>query len=198
MAGRSRGLAAPFPRERSPEIGREMSRLYPGTGEGLGAGGFHERVPTPGYKIPPKEVHDYGQAVPSEDVRNELLNLTARISDLVEFYSEQTRRVDEYNVGTPGAPISTTTVSLFPEYDLLPEIIGSILVIGPAATTFTLQLGKRVWTTLVTDARGVWQLTSLQMELQRSDARVLTSATAGNWSLELMGTADTGTSYRYK
>jgi hypothetical protein len=64
-----------------------------------------------------------------------------------------------------------------------------------AGTAFTLKLGKRVWN-LNLPATGILVIAPVSFSLSRSDDRQLSSATSGDWSLELTGFADYTESYR--
>lgn len=100
-----------------------------------------------------------------------------------------TRLVDEYAVVSSYTAAGESVVEVQPVFDVPSERIESIIVIGPPATAFTLQLGDRFWN-LTTDATGRVVMASISMLLSRNDRRILTSVTAGNWNLELMGYAD--------
>lgn len=58
------------------------------------------------------------------------------------------------------------------------------------ATTMTLQLGDRVWN-LTMPPSGILTVSPIAVMLQRSDLRQLTVSTSGEYTLELMGYADT-------
>ena len=116
-------------------------------------------------------------------VEKMLARIARKISDV-------TRPVDEYSiVGVSAASAAVSTVEVLPQYDGINELIESILVTGPVSTAFTLQLGDRELS-LTTDTRGYAILAPVGMMLSRNDRRVLTSATSGAWTLELMGHAD--------
>lgn len=102
---------------------------------------------------------------------------------------DRTRPVDEYQTQSTDSPIGLTTIETQPQFDQIAERIESILVVGPPNTAFTLQIGDR-FLTMTTDAIGKALLAPVSMLLQRNDRRVITSAVAGNWFLELMGWAD--------
>jgi hypothetical protein len=55
--------------------------------------------------------------------------------------------------------------------------------------TFTLQLGDRQWS-LTMPASGVLVIAPLSLMLSRADRRLVSSASPGNWTLELMGWGD--------
>lgn len=63
------------------------------------------------------------------------------------------------------------------------------------STPFTLVLGKRSWN-LNLPPSGILVIAPVKFSLGRNDTRLLTSATAGDWGLELSGYADV--TYRWK
>lgn len=126
-------------------------------------------------------------------LHEELQQFRKAIGDLTKLIEDTSHRVDEYQ--TQAINESNLTIFTTPDYDVYPEIIEAVMVTGPTNTAFTLQLGKRLWT-LTTSAVGFFFIGPLKMSLDRDDSRVLTSATPGNWSLELMGYADVR--YRFK
>jgi hypothetical protein len=115
-------------------------------------------------------------------LRNELKRIPVMIAD-------RSRRVDEYSVQSL-TPESALTFTVQPQFDLFDEVIESIIVTGPPAATANLQIGDRYWA-LVMPASGILPITSIGMILGRNDIRQLTASAAGEWSLELMGYADT-------
>lgn len=65
-------------------------------------------------------------------------------------------------------------------------------ILQPAnAPTYTLQLGKRAWT-LQLPPSGIQVIGPIQIKMGRSDQRNLIASVAGDWSMELMGFAETG------
>lgn len=128
-------------------------------------------------------------------LREAVTRFDRSLSDLTTLIEDTSHRVDEFqNLPTTGAP-NVTQIQTFPDYDIYAEIIESVVVTGPAGTAYTLQLGKRIWT-LQMPAAGIYVIAPLKLSLDRDDARILTSNTAGDWTLELMGYADIR--YRYK
>lgn len=117
----------------------------------------------------------------------------ARIERVLETIARklvsQSKYVDEYQIVGGYSAISTATVEVMPQFDTMNELITSILVTGPVSTAFTLQVGDRNWG-LTTDARGLAVIAPVVIMLGRNDRRILTSVTPGNWTLELMGSAD--------
>lgn len=63
---------------------------------------------------------------------------------------------------------------------------------GQSTPEFTLALGSHVWNNLALPASGILVVAPVAIPLSRSAPRQLTSATAGDWTLELMGYAETG------
>jgi hypothetical protein len=63
------------------------------------------------------------------------------------------------------------------------------VVATPNPVTFTLQLGDRVWN-LVLPSTGILAIPVDSISLDRTDARILTPAVAGDWGLELVGWGD--------
>jgi len=101
-----------------------------------------------------------------------------------------------YNVGISAVAIAASptgaavvnAVEALPNYEI-PEMISSVLVTGPTLTPFNLNIGNRSWD-LVTDNTGKAILSPIALLLTRNDRRLLSSPVSGNWTLELMGTAD--------
>lgn len=138
---------------------------------------------------------DFTHELPHDYMTEVLTRLHASISDFTKLVEDKSHRVNEFQgMGLNGE--SVTQIQVFPDYDMYDEIIESVMVTGPASTAFTLNLGKRAWTTVLTNAQGIFLVTPLRMKLGRNDTRILNSATAGNWTLELTGYADID--YRYK
>lgn len=123
--------------------------------------------------------------------------MAASMSDFTSLIEDTSHRIDEFsNQGT--VVENVTTIQTFPDYDAFPIIVTSVLVTGPsnaAGTAFTLQLGKRNWQ-LVLPVTGIIPIAPVYFSMNPQDPRVLTSATAGNWAMEIMGHADIR--YRYK
>lgn len=138
-------------------------------------------VPDPGEAPKSKPPEYYLEAI--------LTQLHNRVRDLALTIDDRTRPVDEYQVASTEAPIATSEVIAQAQFDQITERITSILVTGPPSTAFTLQVGDRYWE-LLTNASGFVLIGPVSMFLERTDNRILTSATAGNWTLELMGWAD--------
>ncbi len=99
------------------------------------------------------------------------------------------KRVDEYQIVGGYAGDSTAIVEVQPQFDTIAEMIESVLITGPVSTAFTVQLGDRNWT-LTTNTTGLAVIAPVGIMLTRNDRRLLTGASAGNWTLELMGHAD--------
>jgi hypothetical protein len=113
-----------------------------------------------------------------------LRNVLARIPVMIEDHS---RPVDEYRVQTL-TPEATSSMTVQPQWETA-EIITSIVIIGPAGAV-TVQLGDRTWN-LTIPAAGILVIAPIALILGRSDNRILSSATPGEYNMELMGYADT-------
>lgn len=134
--------------------------------------------------------------VPYEEVEPStkyLLTALARIHRALQGIARQaedlTRPVDEYQIVGGYTGVGDSLVETQPQFDTMNERIESIIITGPVTTVFTLQLGDRNWS-MSTDATGKVIIAPVAILLGRNDRRLLTSATAGNWTLELMGHAD--------
>jgi hypothetical protein len=97
--------------------------------------------------------------------------------------------VDEYNSAAISGAGSSAVVSVQPTYEYMPEKIQAVIITGTPGANVTLQLGDRLWA-LVIPAAGILPIGPLALMLGRSDPRVLTPATPGVFTLELMGIAD--------
>jgi len=124
-----------------------------------------------------------------------LTNLVRSLSALSGLIQDESHRVDEYQVMSLTGDPTNNTIQLQPDFDTYPEIIEAVVVTGPVTTNFTLNLGKRAWF-LNTFADGLVLISPLKLSMDRNDIRLLTSAQAGNWSLELMGYADIRNRYK--
>jgi hypothetical protein len=139
-----------------------------------------------GRQVPEVQAPDIDEA-PNQYIVKGLLKLHEQMQNLARMADDRSREVDEYRVQTL-TPDSELTVSVQPQYDLMPERIESIIVTGPAGAV-TLQLGDRTWA-LTIPATGILVIAPVSLILGRNDYRILTSATPGDFSLELMGWAD--------
>lgn len=131
------------------------------------------------------QVPDIEQA-PMKYIALALVHLRNAFSRVPEMLEDNSRPVDEYRVQTI-SPDSETTFTLQPQWEA-PELIRSILVTGPTGQV-TLQLGQRFWN-LTIPAEGFILLSPLWLQLNRTDQRILTAQTEGEYTLELMGHAD--------
>jgi len=111
------------------------------------------------------------------------------INALARTVQDTSHSVDEYSTESVIVD-DILTVTVYPEYDKMAERITSVLVTGPPSTAFSLFLGDRAWIGILTDASGKFQVYGTGLLLGRNDVRQLTSAVAGNWTLELTGFAD--------
>lgn len=117
-----------------------------------------------------------------------LLKMKEQISQLAKMAEDNSRPVDEYLSQTL-VPDSVTQLTIPPQWEV-GELIQSVVITGPTATPqFTLQLGDRTWN-LTLPASGILVIAPIRLLLGRSDNRVLTSPTAGQWTVELMGICD--------
>lgn len=119
-----------------------------------------------------------------------LSRIHKNLGKLARGMDDKSRPVDEYQVNAVySVSEQISTVEVLPQFDMIAERITSVLVTGPPATAFTLQLGDRSFS-LLTDTSGRLILSRTGFMLSRNDRRILTSSTAGNWTLELFGFAD--------
>lgn len=121
-----------------------------------------------------------------------LIHLRNEIERLANLIVDRSRPVDEYNVQTLVAEAlpQGNQLILQPQFET-GEIIESIVITGPAAGTATLQLGDRAWPIVIPASQILFIGAPLVLGLSRNDNRILTATTSGEWSLELMGYADT-------
>lgn len=152
----------------------------------------HVRL-SPYPQSPDMRASEEEQKLPEEWLEHSLRRLTQSLSDFTSLIEDRSHRVDEWQAQSLADNV--TTVQTFPDYEF-DAIIESVVITGPTATpAFTLQLGRRYWN-LTLPASGILVISPISITLSRDSTRQLTSATAGNWTLELMGYADTR--YRYK
>lgn len=115
-----------------------------------------------------------------------LVHLRNAFSKVPEMLEDNSRPVDQYRPQTLTGD-SESTLTLQPQWET-PELIRAVLITGPAGQ-ITLQLGMRVWN-LTIPATGFILISPLWMQLTRTDQRILTAQTPGQYTLELMGHAD--------
>ena len=144
-----------------------------------------------GGKVPVREpilpgVPDIEQA-PMKYIALALVHLRNELAKLPVMLEDNSHPVDEYQPQELIAD-ATSNITLNPQWEV-PEIIRAVLITGPAGAV-TLQLGDRTWN-LTIPAAGFILISPLWLLLSRSDNRILTAASAGNYTLELMGHADT-------
>jgi hypothetical protein len=116
-----------------------------------------------------------------------LIHLRDQIAEQAKLLQDQGRPVDEYRPQTLAGD-SETAITLQPQWESI-ERIEQILITGPAGQV-TLQLGDRVWS-LTIPATGFILIAPVAIFLGRDDVRQLTAQAAGDYTLELMGFADT-------
>lgn len=138
---------------------------------------------------PPVEVPDSPLPVADKYHLVALNRIHREIAAMSRKLASEVRLVDEYSIVGGYTGVGELIVEVQPQFDTMNELIQSVIVTGPASTAFTLQLGDRNWSVL-TDASGRLEFTNIGLLLGRNDRRLLTSAMAGNWTLELMGRAD--------
>lgn len=114
--------------------------------------------------------------------------LAAQLQTLAETIENRSNLVDEYNTAAITGAGSSAQFVVQPTYEYMPEKIESIVITGPAGAV-TLQLGDRIWQ-LVIPATGYLVIGYVAIVLGRSDPRILTPASPGVYTLELMGIAD--------
>lgn len=134
------------------------------------------------------EVREETVRTPEAYIRDALEAVLREMRGVSRLVEDKSRRVDEYRPQTLAAE-TTSSVTGLPQFERMPELITSILIVGPATTAFTMQLGKRVWP-LTTNASGFVLIAPVAILLDYDSPRQLTSATAGEWAFELMGEAD--------
>jgi hypothetical protein len=137
-------------------------------------------------QVEPLEAPDIEQA-PNQYIVKGLLKLHEQSENLARMADDRSRPVDEYRVQTLVAD-SELIVTVQPQYDFMAERIESVIVTGPPGNV-SLQLGDRFWA-LTIPATGILVIAPVSFLLNRNDYRQLTSATPGDYSLELMGWAD--------
>lgn len=131
-------------------------------------------------------VRDADQPTPGEYIAKAFSQLQRDIGDLAKGQLDETKVFDEYL--TQGlAGYVTAQLTLSPTYEVT-ERIESIIITGPAGNV-TLQLGDRNWS-LTIPATGIITIGPVAIYLGRSDPRILVASTPGNYTLELMGHAD--------
>jgi hypothetical protein len=138
----------------------------------------------------PEKVHDVDIPTAQKYMLVALNRLEKILGPLSRKVADITKPVDEYSItGIYNQVTSLNEITVFPQFDKSAERISYVLVTGPPTTAFTLTLGNRTWNVL-TDATGTWQVHGAGIMLDKNDSRILQSATAGDWSLELCGFAD--------
>lgn len=167
---------------------RDNRRVRPATSDDLKVSplphGAHRVYPT----IPPpvKEVPAIEKPLSEETYRRDMAELRKHIRDIANFFSNNARTVDEYQVQS--LTDSVTSVTWSAEWEV-PITVTSVLITGPAGT-FTLTLGKRAWNLTMPAAGFLFIGAPLSFLLGRNDVRQLTSGTAGDWAVEVMGYAN--------
>jgi hypothetical protein len=142
---------------------------------------IHTRQPEPPKTGDVEETSGTFEKLGLEQIAEQLQALAARIENAAN-------PVDEYNSAAITGAGSSAVLTVSPTYEYMPEKITSIIVTGPTGG-ITLQLGDRLWQ-LTIPVSGVLVIAPIALMLGRSDSRILTPASAGAYTLELMGIAD--------
>lgn len=142
--------------------------------------------PIHGRQVGPTTVTDREMPAPAEYVANALAEMRRNLQDLVKVRVDDTKVFDQYlPQGLLGNSVSVITLQ--PSYEYT-ERVEAIIITGPPGNV-TLQLGDRIWN-LVIPAGNILIIATVAIYLSRSDTRQLSAASAGAYTLELMGHAD--------
>ena len=157
-----------------------LSKLQPGTS-------FPTRIVPEGTQpidVPDAEIEPpkFYQEWALTRIKRSLDSIAAMLPDMTRLFDE-TAGETVYNETT-----GETQLNCIAEWEPASELITMILVTGPPSTAFTLQLGNRAMN-MLTDASGKLLLAPVQIIVKPTSLRQLTSATAGQWFLELAGHA---------
>jgi hypothetical protein len=145
--------------------------------------------PMPVYPdMPNRHVKPEDNFIPPEFLAEQIRRMADNLGRLSGLVEDKSLKFNEYNA-QPLAGDSITSIQLQPDFEFT-EVVEYIIITGPAAATFTVNLGKRTWQ-LTMPASGILTITPVKLYLSRSDQRALSTSTAGNWSLELAGYCDT-------
>jgi hypothetical protein len=136
----------------------------------------------------PAGTHDKDQPLSERFLMASWARIANSLKELAQKIEDVSRPVDEYQASTLTELV--TTLEVQPNFDQFSERITCVLITGPPAAVFNLQLGDRQYSGLVLPATGFVIMPNVAMWLSRHDRRVITSVTAGDWTLELMGYAD--------
>lgn len=117
-----------------------------------------------------------------------LIRLKEQLDTLADKAIDQGRPFDQYNVQELGVSQALSQITLNASYEVS-ERVESIIITGPAAATVTLQLGDRIWP-LVIPSTGMFEVDGIAIILGRDDIRQMVMTTPGQYTLELMGHAD--------
>lgn len=115
-------------------------------------------------------------------------DLLEQLVSIARYAENRANPVDEYNSAAITGAASSASVTVQPTYEYMAEKIEAVIVTGPTGL-ISLQLGDRIWA-LTIPASGILVIAPISILLGRSDARVLTPAAGGVYTLELMGIAD--------
>jgi hypothetical protein len=144
------------------------------------------RPDTPIRQKPAIQVADI-EAQPMKYIALALVHLRNQIAALANMAEDRGRPIDEYQPQEILGELEST-ITVQPQWETS-ERITSVLITGPPGNV-TVQLGDRIWP-LTIPASGFLLIAPISIFLGRSDSRILTAATPGQYSLELSGYCDT-------
>lgn len=132
--------------------------------------------------------YDHDEPVSNGFMARGINALLGALGDLGGIIQDHNHPFDEYQPnGVTDPDTEITTLTCQPEYEY-GEMCESIMVTGPADAAFTLSVGHRSWS-LIMPAQQCLIIGPVLIELQRDSTRQLSSAIAGDWTLEIMGYA---------
>lgn len=131
---------------------------------------------------------DANQTPPIEYIAKAFAQMQRHLQDIVKGEVDETKVFDEY-LAQGLAGYATSAITIQPTYEYT-ERVEAIIITGPAGAV-TLQLGDRGPWSLTIPAAGILVIAPVAIYLGRNDIRSLTAASAGDFTLELMGHADT-------
>ena len=114
-----------------------------------------------------------------------LRNAFARVPVMLE---DNSRPVDLFYPQTFQSAGLTQQVILQPQWETAVKI-KYVMITGPSGNNITVQLGDRIWP-LTIPATGFILIGPVAFFLARTDPQILWSATVANYTMELMGNAD--------
>jgi|SRR5882672_4010793 len=136
----------------------------------------------------PEDVHvPTVEQEPGKYIALALLHIRRELARLPAMIADHSKPVDEYRPQEL-TPDNATTMTLQPNWETC-EIIESIIITGPPGNIIV-QLGDRTWQLAIPPV-GYIILAPLMLILGRTDQRILTGVVSGQYTMELMGHADT-------